>query len=211
MITLTARLAMLMMSGALCLHVTTSTARADIVFASGGSEFGSENVLALNDQSGNTVFGSTSNPIFGVSFTSTTTLSTQSAGQAKFIGPFSDLIIMPTDVSFGFADISFNAFNIGGDGTGNVTVDGLNQFGVTETEVFSVGPGQNFIRLTGTEGQIITKVTLSSTNAIGDLRQVRIEGAEITNSDVVPEPSSMILLASGLIGVVGVARKRVKA
>jgi hypothetical protein len=198
------------MAVALCLLLTTSTAQADILFASGGSEFGSENVFAINDQSGNTVFGTTQNPTFGVSFTSTSSLSTQSAGQARFIGPFMDMIIMPTNLSFGFTDISFNAFDIGGDRTGSLSVEGLNQFGVTETAIFDVGPGQNFIRLTGTQGQIITKVMLSSTNTIGDLRQVRIEGVPI-DSSAVPEPSSTFLLASGLVGLVMAGRKRLKA
>ena len=190
----------------LLVGLAASTTRADIVFASGGSNFGDENVLAVNNQIGNTVIGTTQNPMFTVRFTSPSTLSTQSGGQARFIGPFNQITITP-DSGFGFQAISFNAFNIAGSGTATVLVTGINQFGASESMSFSVGPGQNFIQLTGTQGQIITSVVLNSTNTIGDLRQVRIDGATVLQGQI-PEPASMLLLGTGLAGLASAIRTR---
>lgn len=69
---------------------------------------------------------------------------------------------------------------------------------------YQIGPGDHYIRLTGTNIRI---VTLNSDIQLSSVSQIRV-GADQFIPEQVPEPSSMMLLSLGLAGL-GFLRKRV--
>lgn len=78
-------------------------------------------------------------------------------------------------------------------------------------QVFTVDPnGQNFFGITASEGAVINSVTVQGLNGttFADINQWRLGG--FSRPGEVPEPASLFLLGSGLLGTAGAVRRRLK-
>jgi hypothetical protein len=94
-----------------------------------------------------------------------------------------------------FRDYIFNAFNPAL--PNNILVNVFLTDGTEVTDLFNNRKhGENFLTIVATGSALISKITITSSGGIEDLRQNRISGV----SGVVPEPSSLLLLGSGLLG-----------
>jgi len=139
-----------------------------------------------------------------------------SGGQAVVVGgagntPFSNVtvqlengatftkLILNIDVTAGLPPPTQVQFTV------NYTLVGGQVF----NQVFSVDTnGQNFFGIQAAEGAVINSVTVQGVNGttFQDINQWRVGG--FANS--VPEPTTMLLLGSGLVGIAAKLRKRRK-
>jgi len=182
---------------------SVTTAKADsVTFTIGNNpQSNEENILLNSGATGVTVFGLTNQTQLQVQFSSTTdTLVEPSSGQARveaLDGLVNNITISIPNGTF--SDVILNPFF--GSGTADVTVVTSNN--QTFTFSYSLSNGENFLTIVADPGTRIFSVTVSAPGGFTDLRQPRISGAEAN----VPEPATMLLFGSGLLGLGAAFRK----
>ena len=195
--------------------VFAGTAKADIVVVSGVNNQGTDNVLLNPANNVMTVTGTVGQNNLLVNFTSTSgtgLLNANPSGQATVSGGTGNIAL--TQLTFGLANndtFTRAVFNINAatDGEVRIRVEGVNINGGFFQDEFVVDAnGQNFFTITAINGQLITSISLTAISGatFEDVRQVRLGGSEIV--ETVPEPASMVLLGTGLLGAAAGVRKR---
>jgi hypothetical protein len=188
------------------------SARADIIIFAGNTPQPDENVLLNTGLSGNPLFGTTNQTGLSVRFSSSETLIAPANGQARIEAADGTLTNLTIDIPG--ATFTSLIVNIDAATAGSVNFVVTEDNGQQTAGTFALGAsGENFFTITAINGQRISSVAFTTTVAmvvtnVDDVAQIRIGGAQ---QQPIPEPTTMLLLGTGLFGVAAKVRKRRKS
>ncbi len=190
------------------------SARADIIIVTGNNPQPDENVLLNTGISGNPIFGTTNQTGLSVRFSSSETLIAPANGQARIEAADGTLTNLTIDIPG--ATFASLILNIDAATAGSVSFVVTENNGQQTAGTFALGAsGENFFTITAINGQRISSVAFTTTVAmvvtnVDDVAQIRIGGAQPVQQPI-PEPTTMLLLGTGLFGVAAKVRKRQKS
>jgi hypothetical protein len=178
--------------------ILAASAYADAIFTPGNHPQPDEENIHFTHQTGPAVFGTTDVSGTMVDYLATTNLN---AHGVNIDGPIVNITIKVP--GHDFEDYIVNAFN-GGVPPDVVITTFMNDGKSFSSPMFG-GHGNNFMTVTAGAGEDIVSITITSPKGFASLDQNRISGIS-----VIPEPSSMLLLGGGLLGVAGVLRRKLR-
>jgi hypothetical protein len=190
------------------------SARADIIIATGNNPQPDENVLLNTGLTGNPIFGTTNQTGLSVRFSSSESLIAPANGQARIEAADGTLTNLTIDIPG--ATFASLIVNIDAATAGSVNFVVTENNGQQTAGTFALGAsGENFFTITAINGQRISSVAFTTTVAmvvtnVDDVAQIRIGGAQQVQQPI-PEPTTMLLLGTGLFGVAAKVRKRRKS
>ncbi|MFN3620833.1 PEPxxWA-CTERM sorting domain-containing protein [Sphingorhabdus sp.] len=195
-------------------------ANAAVVLCTGANCVDTDANVLVNAGTAPVITGNYNNSDIDVTFTSTTdaTLVGGANGQAS-VGSLDNLLNQLTftiENGFGFTAALFNLAPVPGNAANeaiSIFVNYMNADGSIGQIQQSIGTnGQNFIGLSGTNGEIFTSAGFTadpSTNGIGEFRQLRLGGVAAIGA--VPEPAAWVMMLLGMAAVGYTMRRKDKA